>query len=127
MTDMKFPTDEELAAVIEKITADVHAKLPQWKVAVSDLLRVLSDNEWAKVRRGEDRRRYRNANEAAIAGLDTSVIYLDDVVAQLPALTKIKRDLDYRLPGSGRPLANIVLAREQAIELLAFCAGKGER
>jgi hypothetical protein len=30
-----------------------------------------------------------------------------DVAAQLPPLEKIMRDLEYRLPGSGKPLANI--------------------
>jgi hypothetical protein len=37
-----------------------------------------------------------------------------------PALVKIQRDLEYRLPESGRPLKNIVLTREQAAELLAY-------
>jgi hypothetical protein len=56
---------------------------------------------------------------------------LHDVAARLPALTKITRDLEYRLPGSGRPLANVVLTREQAAALLdeqcgrAFVEGHG--
>jgi hypothetical protein len=33
---------------------------------------------------------------------------------------KIKRDLEYRTPEGGRPLANIVLTREQCVELLTF-------
>jgi hypothetical protein len=49
--------------------------------------------------------------------------HLEDHVVEiaegLPALTKIARDLDYRLPGSGKPLAHIVLTRQQAAELLA--------
>jgi hypothetical protein len=56
---------------------------------------------------------------------------LHDVAAQLPARTKIARDLEYRLPGNGKPLANIVLTREQAAALLdeqhgrAFVEGHG--
>jgi hypothetical protein len=45
---------------------------------------------------------------------------LHNVAARLPALEKIRRDLDYRLPESGKPLANIALTREQCIELLAL-------
>jgi hypothetical protein len=48
---------------------------------------------------------------------------LHDAAAQLPALTKIARDLEYRLP-CGRPLANIVLTREQAAALLDECTGR---
>ena len=44
--------------------------------------------------------------------------YLHDVAAGLPALVKIKRDLEYRTPEGGRPLVNIVLTREQCVELL---------
>jgi len=47
---------------------------------------------------------------------------LHDVAAQLPALTKIGRDLEYRLPGSNRPLGNIALTRQQCIDLLAHVA-----
>jgi hypothetical protein len=43
---------------------------------------------------------------------------LHEVAAQLPALTKLKRDLAYRLPGSGRPFATIVLTHEQGAALL---------
>jgi hypothetical protein len=64
---------------------------------------------------------------AAVMAADAEVVDLHDVAAGMPALVKIKRDLEYRAPENGRPLANIVLAREQAIELLAFCAEKGER
>jgi hypothetical protein len=42
-----------------------------------------------------------------------------EVAMPLPALEKIKRDLEYHLPESGRPLAYVALSREQAIELLA--------
>jgi hypothetical protein len=45
-----------------------------------------------------------------------------EVAAQLPALTKITHDLAYRLPGSGKPLAYIVLTHEQADELLRQAA-----
>jgi len=51
--------------------------------------------------------------------------HVEEIAAQLPALTKIKRDLDYRLPGSGKPLAYIVLTRQQAADLLAHLTAKG--
>jgi hypothetical protein len=56
--------------------------------------------------------------------MDSDENDLHDVAAQLPALTKIARDLEYRLPESGRPLANIVLTREQAAALLSECTGR---
>jgi hypothetical protein len=62
--------------------------------------------------------------EAKPAVVDKADDDLDDVAARLPALERLKRDFDYRLPESGKPLAHIVLTREQAIELLALCAGQ---
>jgi len=50
---------------------------------------------------------------------DAAKVDLYDVAARLSAIDKIVRDLEYRLPGSGRPLANIVLTRQQCIDLLA--------
>jgi hypothetical protein len=47
---------------------------------------------------------------------------VSEIAAELPALTKLARDLAYRLPGSGKPLAHIVLTREQADELLKQAA-----
>jgi hypothetical protein len=61
------------------------------------------------------------ACNAAIA-VDAEVFDLHDIVVKLPALLKIKRDLEYRLPGNGNPLANIVLSREQCVELLTYVA-----
>jgi hypothetical protein len=58
---------------------------------------------------------------AAVMEANAEAVDLHDVAARLPALVKIKRDLEYRLPESGRPLANIVLTREQATELLVLC------
>ena len=55
---------------------------------------------------------------AAVMAADAEVVDLHDVAAGLPALVKIKRDLEYRTPEGGRPLANIVLTREQCVELL---------
>src|SRR5215472_13662446 len=55
---------------------------------------------------------------AAVMAADAEVVDLHDVAAGLPALMKIKRDLEYRTPEGGRPLANIVLTREQCVELL---------
>jgi hypothetical protein len=57
---------------------------------------------------------------AAVMVADAEVVDLHDVAAGLPALVKIKRDLEYRTPEGGRPLANIVLTREQCVELLTF-------
>ena len=51
---------------------------------------------------------------------DAEVVDLHDVAAGLPVLVKIKRDLEYRTAEGGRPLANIVLTREQCVELLTF-------
>jgi len=117
---MTTPTDEVLAAAVEKIAAAVHASLPKYKDAISDLVRILT------VKIDEDRRRVRNA-DLAIASTDAAIIDLHDVVAQLSAFVKIKRDLDYRLPGNGRPLANIALTRKQCLELLAlYEIGEGE-
>jgi hypothetical protein len=48
---------------------------------------------------------------------------LHDVAARLSGIERLQHDLEYRLPGSGRPLANTVLTREQAIEVLQ----QGER
>jgi dCTP deaminase len=50
---------------------------------------------------------------------DAAEVDLHDVAAQLSAIEKIVRDLEYRLPGSGKPLANIALTRQQCTDLLA--------
>jgi len=60
----KFPTDQALAAVVEKIIATVHKSLPKLKVEIAELVRVLTDDEWTKLRDAEDRRR---AQVAALA------------------------------------------------------------
>jgi hypothetical protein len=57
--------------------------------------------------------------KSAVAGKEDDDPH--DIAARLPALERLKRDLDYRLPESGRPLANIALTREQCTELLALC------
>jgi hypothetical protein len=54
-----------------------------------------------------------------VMAANAEVMDLQDVAAGLPAFVKIKRDSEYRTPESGRPLANIVLTREQCVELLA--------
>src|SRR5262245_29873573 len=186
------PTDEQLAAAVEKIIAAVHENLPKLKITVFDLVRVLTDAEWATLKDDEERRRagdprtkwqgsdkpgaywkectarlerargarsaecrfpycdcaklsaeekaewecrraereaykkewvdrVRAEREAKPAEDDD----LHDVAARLPAIEKLKRDLDYCLPESGRPLANIALTREQAaavLELLGAAA-----
>jgi hypothetical protein len=58
----------------------------------------------------------------AVMTADAEVFDLHEIAAKLPALLKIKCDLEYRTPDGGRPLANIVLGREQCIELLAYIA-----
>jgi hypothetical protein len=113
-------TDEELAAAVEKIIAAAYEILPKLKIQVSDLVRLLADDEWIALREDEDRRR-----PGAVSDVDASKVDLHDVIARYPALVRIKRDLDYRLPGSGRPLANIALTRAQAIEVLELCIGNG--
>jgi hypothetical protein len=50
--------------------------------------------------------------------------HLDETAARLSALERLKRDLDYRLPGSGKPLAHVVLTHEQAAELLGNAGAK---
>jgi hypothetical protein len=58
----------------------------------------------------------------AIMAADAEVYDLHEIAAKLPVFLKIKRDLEYRLPDNGQPLANIVLSREQCIELLEHVA-----
>jgi hypothetical protein len=57
--------DKELAALVEKITAAVHASVPRYKAAISDLVQMLSDAEWAKLKRDENRRRAQRRKRAA--------------------------------------------------------------
>jgi hypothetical protein len=58
----------------------------------------------------------------AVMAADAEVFDPHEIAAKLPALMKIKRDLEYRLPENGNPLANIVLGREQCVELLTYIA-----
>jgi len=114
----KCPTDEGLAAAVEKITAVVGECIAEFKAAAPALVQSFSDEEWAKLKGDEDRRRARTASAdpgataATVSDADAETVDLHDVAARLPALVKIKRDLGYRLPGSGRPLANIALTRK---------------
>jgi hypothetical protein len=62
-----------------------------------------------------------------VGAVDSADVDLHEVAALLPALVRLKHDLKYRLPGSGRPLANIVLTREQCIELLDYIADLQEK
>jgi hypothetical protein len=114
----KYPTDEELTAAVEKITAVVRECIAEFKAAALALVQSFSDAEWAKLRGDEDRRRTERLIERAYAVADKEDLH--EVVARLPAIVKIKRDLEYRLPGSGRPLGNIALTREQCIDLVAY-------
>jgi hypothetical protein len=65
------------------------------------------------------------AADAEVRQVNAEVTDLSEVVAKLPALVKIRRDLEYRMPENGQPLANIVLTRQQAIELLTHCVKQG--
>jgi hypothetical protein len=56
---MMAPTDEPLRAAVEKITAAMRESVPRYKAALPDLVRMLSDAEWAKLKRDENRRRGR--------------------------------------------------------------------
>jgi hypothetical protein len=56
--------------------------------------------------------------------VDAATVDLHEVAARLPALTKLRRDLAYRTPEKGRPLKNICLTREQAIEVLELCEAR---
>ena len=109
MPHKPVPTDQELAAAVEKITAVVRECIAEFKAAAPALVQSLSDEEWTKLSGDEDCRR---------AELIAEHVDLHEVAARLPALVKIARDLKYRLPGSGKPLANIALTREQCIEVL---------
>jgi hypothetical protein len=54
--------------------------------------------------------------------VDAATTDLHEVAARLPALVKLRRDLAYRTPApDSRPLKNIALTREQAIEVLELC------
>jgi len=53
----RYPTDEELTATVEKIIAAVHESMPRYKAALPDLVRMLSDAEWKKLKQNENRRR----------------------------------------------------------------------
>jgi hypothetical protein len=61
------------------------------------------------------------AADAEVRAMNAEMTDLHELCARLPVLVKIRRDLEYRTPENGMPLANIVLTREQAIELLTFC------
>jgi hypothetical protein len=55
----QYPTDEALAAAVEKIIAAVNEVVPKLKIQAPDIVRLLTDEEWAKLRNDEDRRRAR--------------------------------------------------------------------
>ena len=57
MNEPKYPTDKDLTAAVKKITAAVNESIPRYKAALPDLVRMLSDDEWTKLRRDENRRR----------------------------------------------------------------------
>jgi hypothetical protein len=54
-----YPTDAELAAALEKIMAAVRETIADFKDAAPALVQGLSDGEWAKLKRDENRRRRR--------------------------------------------------------------------
>jgi hypothetical protein len=57
---MTSARDEQLAAAVEKIVAAVHESLPKLKLTAPDIVRVLTDDEWTKLKGDEDRRRRRD-------------------------------------------------------------------
>jgi hypothetical protein len=57
VNELKYPTDEELAALIEKIIAAVREAIADFKGAAPALVQSLSDGEWKKLKDDEDRRR----------------------------------------------------------------------
>ena len=59
MSKPRYPTDEKLTVAVEKITAAVNESVPRYKAALPDLVRMLSDDEWTKLKRDENRRRQR--------------------------------------------------------------------
>jgi hypothetical protein len=52
-----IPTDEALAAAVEKIIVVVNEAVPKLKIQAPDIVRLLSDEEWAELKTAEDRRR----------------------------------------------------------------------
>jgi hypothetical protein len=52
-----YPTDEELAMAVEKIMTVVREVIADFKAAAPTLVKTLSDDEWAKLKADEDRRR----------------------------------------------------------------------
>ena len=59
MSELKYPTDEELEAAVERIVAAVNESVPRYKAALPDLVRMLSDDEWTKLKCVENRRRWK--------------------------------------------------------------------
>jgi hypothetical protein len=57
MNKPKYPTDQELAAAVEKVTVAVRESIPKLKAAIPVLLPEFSDEEWAKIKQDEDCRR----------------------------------------------------------------------
>jgi hypothetical protein len=55
----KYPTDAELAAALETIMTAVREIIADFKGAAPALVQSLLDDEWAKLKRDENRRRKR--------------------------------------------------------------------
>jgi Skp family chaperone for outer membrane proteins len=53
----RYPTDKQLAMAVEKIMAAVRDSIANFKAAAPALAKTLSDDEWTKLKRDEDRRR----------------------------------------------------------------------
>jgi hypothetical protein len=54
-----------------------------------------------------------------ITTTNAAAIHLEDVAdTLLTATEKLRHDLAYRMPGTGRPLSHVVLARGQAIQAI---------
>jgi hypothetical protein len=49
--------DEALAAAVEKIIVVVNEAVPKLKIQAPDIVRLLTNDEWVKLKEAEDRRR----------------------------------------------------------------------
>jgi hypothetical protein len=54
---MTHPTDEALASAVEKIIVVVNEAVPKLKIQAPDIVRLLTNDEWVKLKEAEDRRR----------------------------------------------------------------------
>jgi hypothetical protein len=68
MSKTKCPTDEEITAAVEKIIAAVHGSIAEFKAVAPAVVQSLSDDEWAKLK-GDENRRRRKTRERTPKGI----------------------------------------------------------